>query len=35
MKSYCETKKKKHKNNSAKNVFNLNLTTINSKKHNM
>ena len=35
MKSYIESKKKKNFNNSAKNVFNLNLTTINSKKHNI
>ena len=35
MKSYKESKKKKNFNNSAKNVFNLNLTTINSKKHNI
>ena len=35
MKSYLESKKKKNYNNSTKNVFNLNLTTINSKKHNI
>ena len=34
MKSHLETKKQKFFNNSTKNVFNFNLTTMNSKKYN-